>query len=426
MSEALIKAYVMGTEAKPGQSKQIPPSPWHEDYLSGDVVEPTYDLEALAQLYETNATHKACVDAKVVNCVGLGYRFVPVTSRGGAAPQNDLVLLEHLFATCNPEMTFTALIRAIWTDVECLGNGYMEVTRNSQGQIDGFYHVPGTTMRIKPNAEGFVQLRDTHKRHFRPLGTDAAADPLTGETQNEIMHFKKYTPQSGLYGIPDIVAALAAAAGDRAAREYNIDFFEHNAVPRMAIVVEGGQLSKELLWQIQNYMETEIKGHGHKTLVLDVPGSDVKVRIEPLTVGRQDEASFLDYRKANRDEILMVHRVPPSKITIVENANLANSRDQDKTFREQVIRPEQRRIEYQINRMIREQLGIGNWEYQFREADLGEEREQAEIARIYAELGVWTVNEIRQQQGLAALPGGCEHPQSSSGRMQASSAEAQA
>jgi len=127
------------------------------------------------------------------------------------------------------------------------------------------------------------------------------------------------------------------------------------------------------------------------------------VRIEPLTVGQHDEAAFLDYRKANRDEILMVHRVPPSKITIVENANLANSRDQDKTFREQVIRPEQRRIEYQINRMIREQMGIGDWEFRFRQADLGEEREEAEIARIYADLGVWTVDEIRQQQGLEPL-----------------------
>ncbi len=404
MSEALIKAYVVGNEARPGESKQLPQSPWHEDYVNGQVAEPPYDLDALAELYETNATHKACVDAKVVNCVGLGYRFVPVATRGGEPAEANQALLEHLWATCNPQMTFTAVLRATWTDVECLGNGYMELTRNSLGSIDGCYHVPATTVRIKPNDTGFVQLRGTQKRHFRHLGSEASEDPITGEVQNEIIHFKKYTPQAGLYGIPDIVAALAAAAGDKAAREYNIDFFEHNAVPRMAIIVEGGQLSKDLLWQIQNYMETEIKGHGHKTLVLDVPGSDVKVRIEPLTVGRQDEAGFLDYRKANRDEILMVHRVPPSKITIVENANLANSQDQDKTFREQVIRPEQRRIEYQINRMIREQMGIGDWEFRFREADLGEERDQAEIASIYAELGVWTVDEIRQQQGLPALP----------------------
>ena len=137
--------------------------------------------------------------------------------------------------------------------------------------------------------------------------------------------------------------------------------------------------------------------------MLDVPGADTKVRIEPLTVGQHDEAAFLDYRKANRDEILMVHRVPPSKITIVENANLANSRDQDKTFREQVIRPEQRRIEFQLNRLISEQMGIGEWEFRFKEMDLTEELQQAEVARIYADIGAWTPDEIRAKQGMQPL-----------------------
>jgi len=217
-----------------------------------------------------------------------------------------------------------------------------------------------------------------------------------------MLHFKKYTPQSTYYGVPDVVAALSAVAGERASREYNLDFFEHNAVPRMAIIVEGGQLTDELLRQIQHFMENEVQGKGHKTLVLDVPGSDAKVRIEPLTVGLQDDAGFLGYRKANRDEILMVHRVPPSKVTVVENANLANSNDQDKTFREQVVRPEQRRIEHQINRMIRSGVGAVGWEFRFREMDLGEEREQAEIAKLYADMGVWDVDDIKTRQGSHA------------------------
>jgi capsid portal protein len=72
----LVKAQVVGSEGK-GVSRQLPDTPWHEAYASGEVVEPPYDLEALAALYETNSTHKACVDAKTINVVGLGYRFVP-------------------------------------------------------------------------------------------------------------------------------------------------------------------------------------------------------------------------------------------------------------------------------------------------------------------------------------------------------------
>ena len=103
-------------------------------------------------------------------------------------------------------------------------------------------------------------------------------------------------------------------------------------------------------------------------------------------IAASDPKMWRDILRANRDEVLMVHRVPPSKITIVENANLANSRDQDKTFREQVVRPEQRRIEYRLNRLVREQLGIGDWAFQFREMDLTEAREEAEVAAIYADI----------------------------------------
>lgn len=410
MDDSLIKAHVVGSNASArtgtassaGSSQQLPEEAWRESYANGEVKEPPYSLTALAELYEINGTHKACVDAKVTNVVGLGHRFVPVPE-GAAADTANRQVLEHLFAACNPQMTFSEVMRAVWTDVETIGNGYLEITRNSQGQVDGFYHVPGTTVRVKVNRGGFVQVREGRKRHFRNLGAEAVPDPESGQTENEMLQFRKYTPQSTYYGVPDILPAVTAVAGDRAAGEYNVTFFEHNAVPRMAFIVEGTSMPRELIRQIRQFMETEIKGQGHKSLILEVPGHDAKLRLEPLNQLRAEDAAFLGYRKANRDEILMVHRVPPSKITIVENANLANSRDQDKTFREQVVRPEQRRIEFQINRLIREQIGIGDWEFRFREMDLTEELQQAEVARIYAEIGAWTPDEIRARQGLEGL-----------------------
>jgi PBSX family phage portal protein len=401
----MIKAYIVGPEGR-GQSRQLPESAWESEYAEGVVREPPYDLEALAGLYETNATHKACVDAKVINIVGLGHRFV---ATNGEADPAELQRLEELFAGCNPDMTFTEIMRQVWTDVETLGNGHLEVTRNGAGEVDGFFPMPGTTVRVKVDNQGLVQIREGKKRHFKRLGdAEPRRDPETGELQSEVLHFRKYTPQSSFYGVPDLVAALPAVVGDKAAREYNIDFFEHNAVPRMAVIVEGARVSDEVMGAIRQFMETEIKGKPHKTLVLDVPGENVKVRLEPLGQHATEDAAFLDYRKANRDEVMMVHRVPPSKITVVENANLANSRDQDKTFREQVVRPEQRRIEHRLNQMIREQIGIRDWAFRFVEMDLGEAREEAELARVYASIGAWTVNEVRGRQGLKPVARGDE------------------
>ncbi len=413
MQEVLMKAHIIGSTdvptiakamagVEPGKSQQLAEAAWKQAYASGEVIEPPYNLEALASLYETNAPHKACVDAKVTNIVGLGYRFVPVGDETQASEDN-LQLVEHLFANCNPDMTFTEIARAVWTDVECLGNGYLEITRNSRGEIDGFYHVPAVTIRVRADHDGYVQIREGRKRHFRALGSEERIDEQSGLVQNEILHFYKYTPQSSYYGVPDIIPALSAMLGDRAACEYNLDFFEHNAVPRLAIIVEGAQLSEGLLNQIQHYMESEIKGQAHKTLVLEAPGTDAKVRIEPLTVNTNEDAGFTEYQRQNRDTVLMVHRVPPAKVTIIEDSNRANAKDQDKTFREQVVRPEQRRVEYKVNSMIRNEVGISDWQFRFREMDLTEELQEAEVARIYSDIGAWTVNEIRAHQGLLPL-----------------------
>ncbi|NLO07957.1 MAG: phage portal protein [candidate division WS1 bacterium] len=393
MGDRLMKAHIIGGQER-GESKQLPEDGWKGAYESGEVKEPPYALAALAELYEINSTHKACVDAKTTNIVGLGYKFVPILE---SADESERQRLEEFFHGCNPEMTFTGVMRAVWTDVETVGNGYIEVARNGSGEIDGLYHVPATTVRIRCDRKGFVQIRDGRTRQFRALGGEPIRD--AGAT-NEIIHLRKYTPQSSYYGVPDILPAVAAIAGDRAAANYNVSFFEHNAVPRMAVICEGGQMSQELLRQIRRFMESEIKGQAHRTLVLEVPGGDTKLRLERLAEGNSEEAGFLGYRCANRDEILMVHRVPPSKIAIVENANLANSKDQDKTFREQVVRPEQRRVEFKINQMIREQMGINDWEFHFREMDLSEELQQAQVAEIYAGIGVWTPEEIRAKQGL--------------------------
>ena len=389
-----------------------------------NIAEPPYNLGELADLYETNSTHKACVDVKAINTAGLGWQLV---WRGqGEQPENpgrdaDYQRLHALFSQTNDQgLTFSDAIRAVITDREAIGNGYLEITRNGTGEIDDLYHVPAETIRILKDRSGFIQIRLNKKVWFRNAGElqgeqeDLERPDEVNDAVTELLHFRKYTPTNTYYGLPDIVAAIAACAGDKAAREYNVDFFEHNCVPRLAIIVEGGSLSKELLERIEQYLTAEIKGQAHKTLVLDVPGvagdssSGPTVRLEPLTVGQPEDAGFLGYRLANRDEILMVHRVPPSKITIVENANLANSRDQDKTFWEQVVVPEQRYVEGLINYFVishEHGLAIQNWGIDFLEADLTDQRQDAEIAHIKAQAGMLDQNEERAAQGKPPLPG---------------------
>ncbi|MHB1345851.1 MAG: hypothetical protein ACYCX3_16090, partial [Thermoleophilia bacterium] len=92
--------------------------------------------------------------------------------------------------------------------------------------------------------------------------------------------------------------------------------------------------------------------------------------------------------------VIMAHRVSPNKVTIVENANLANSKDQDKTFKEQVIKPDQERWEKRIQWLLEDEFGADlPLQFRFAEMDLADEEQIARTRSHY--MGALTNNEVR-------------------------------
>jgi hypothetical protein len=127
--------------------------------------------------------------------------------------------------------------------------------------------------------------------------------------------------------------------------------------------------------------------------------------MEPVEAGTQ-ESSFNKYRLANRDEILLAHRVPINKIGLPEGVSLANARDADKTFKEQVCKPAQMRFEKKLNKIIEEKTDA--LILKFNELSLTDEDTQSKIDERYLRMQVITPNEVRIRKGMIPLDGGDE------------------
>jgi len=127
--------------------------------------------------------------------------------------------------------------------------------------------------------------------------------------------------------------------------------------------------------------------------------------MEPVEAGTQD-SSFNTYRKMNRDEILMAHRVPVNKIGTPEGINLAAARDADKTFKEQVCRPAQDILEKKLNKIIEEMTDA--LEIRFNELALTDADTQSKIDERLLRMQVITPNEVRIRMGMVPLDGGDE------------------
>ena len=395
-------------------------------YAMFDLIEPPYNLEYLSKVYEISTYNYAAINAKVANIVGLGYDFIETKKTNDAFDSiTDEKQLERArrklnklrqdlhswLDTTNEEDTFTQTLIKVYTDLEATGNGYIEVGRTTAGNIGYIGHIPSKTMRVRRLRDGFVQLLYGKAVFFNNFGDNQTENPIAGQEDrpNEIIHLKKYTPMNNYYGIPDIIAAQVALAGNELSGRYNIDYFENKAVPRYIITVKGAKLSTESERKLLEFFQVGLKGKNHRSLYVPLPAdsadSKVEFKMEPIEAGSQ-EGSFEKYRKSNRDEILLAHRVPINKIGTPEGVNLAVARDADKTFKEQVCRPSQMILEKKINRIFEEKTDA--LLLKFNELTLTDEDTQSKIDERYLRMQVITPNEVRIRKAMIPLEGGDE------------------
>lgn len=387
-------------------------------YNAFEVVLPPYNLDYLAKLYELSTPHKAAVDAKMSNIVSLGYDFIPSARTKAKMDAADMAKaarfqrklnagkqeLIDILDDLNEDETFTEILQKVWKDYETTGNGYIEIGRSeTTGKIAYLGHIPCTTMRVRRQRDGFVQIISNKAVFFRNFGKDDP-DPINRDSNpNEVIHIKKYAPSSTFYGVPDVVAAKTAVAGNDFSAKFNLDYFENKAVPRHVIILKGATINPRLAKNILEFFETGLKGKNHRSLFVPLPGDTnekkIDFRIEPVEAGVQD-ASFNNYRKENKNEILMAHRVPISKVGLPEGANLAVARDADKTFKETVCRPEQRILEKKLSKVFKEIQGEPVFDFKLNELSLTDEDTQSKIDERQVKTGQRTANELRVRDGL--------------------------
>lgn len=392
-------------------------------YEAIECAVPPYNLDYLAKLYELSSPNYAAVNVKAANIVGLGYDFIEsdrttekmssiTTADGKKKAAAKLTRFKRALVAwlddINPEDTFQEVLEKVWVDYEATGNGYIEIGRTDTGEIEYIGHIPSTTVRVRTAKDGYVQLVGKDVMFFKNFGDEDSHNPIGNDmSPNEVIHIKNYTPNSGYYGAPDIIAAMTAVAGNEFSAQYNLDYFEHRAVPRYVITVKNATLSPAAEAKVTEFFATSVKGQNHRSLYVPLPKStgdkDPEFKMEPVEASVQ-EASFDKYDTRNTNYILMAHRVPLTKVGLAAGVSLAVARDADKTFKEQVTGPRQRNLEKRLNRIIAEKTDA--FILKLNELALSDEDTQSKIDERDIRNQIKVPNEVRKRRGLPPLPGG--------------------
>lgn len=406
-------------------SKRINPGQvYRNGYGIFDLITPPYNLYELSAYYDTSFANHAAIDAKVSNTVGLGHKFEMTKStmmrlqavddeKKRTAAKRRIERLKMQLAAwlddCNDEESLTKTLEKVVTDMQATGNGYIEVGRTVTGDIGYIGHIPATTMRVRRLHDGYIQIIAGTVTYFRNFGA-TNPNPVTMDPRpNEVIHLKEYSPLNTFYGVPDIVSAMPSLRGDQMAQQYNIDYFENKAVPRYIITVKGAKLSPEAEDKLFRFFQTGLKGQNHRTLYIPLPGDQEGQKIEfemHAIENNVQEASFDKYRQRNRDDVLMAHQVPLSKLGGVDGAPVAAAMTQDRTFRDQVAKPLQEYVAKAVNKIIKEKTDV--IELVFNQVSLTDEIAESQILERYVKNKIMVPNEAREKINLPQRDGGDE------------------
>lgn len=429
------------------------------------IVDTPFPPLVMAAFMEVNETHFRCVKAKVTDAVGRTYILEPTVTLKGSdydskkvtdedknVAEEEILEIKKFILNCNNILSFADVLDKVATDYEGVGWGAIEVIRSKDFKVRKLNHIPASRIRVLEGWKGFVEdLGNGKVTHYQNFGEKVSSkekdllvdrlahydpdehgplnassvrwsgiDKETGEPTtdfskmaNEVIWIPKVHPNTIYYGYSDVYPALGSLFSDVHIRDYTLQFFEHNTVPRYAIIIEGAKMAPDVINLINQFFTTDIKSKAHKTLIIPVPakGTEVKIRFEKLDAENK-ESSFQETRRNNAQAIMVAHGVSPAIIGVHEAASLGSGKglSQAEIYKDRIVTPSQYKFSNILNRLFRLGLGVRLVSLKFNPLDIRDRNDEMKVLTGYLEKGATSINRVIQQAGLGEPISGGDVP----------------
>lgn len=344
------------------------------------------------EMYKQHPTVRAGIEKIAKVAVANGYRFVPAEPDEPVPPEQQETLRKFFRASNGSQ-----LLRVTYKDLLIYGESFWLIIQDGSNAAN-----PLSARRLHP----YYMDEKTDEGQL----TGWRYGPV-GESENaieyesaQVVQFKFDDPDNDIRGLSLLSSLELTVASDLFAMKFNERFFENSA--HTGIIFSMKNSSKEEVdrnreWMTQNYVGTE---NAHKPILLE---GDIEVN---KSVSTRQEMQFIEGRKFNRQEILSVLDIDPSKLGITEDSNRSTSKEADNTFRQENIAPLQLVVEEEINNHLI--LTLFKWDdIMFRQND-SSRRDMLDMMKLYGEaerMGVMSINQIKGELGLPKIDGGDVH-----------------
>ena len=415
--KVLMKAYILG-DGKIIKEDDIPKATATTDQLKdtdmfksmfaeNKIYKPEIALSQLVDLLYTNFIHFRCVNQKVSDVTGQGYNITTGTSEGDETNKENIEKIKTFFKKPNMSETFNEVFSKFWKDYEGLAQAYLEISLDKDKEPIAMWQIPAQTMRICKGNNFYVQILNEKKKFFPKFGvnpkkllSDIAKLGIEASQISEHFVFSMHnnSPKDVNYGVPDYYPVISSILLDKYRAEYNISFFENNAVPRYAVIITGTDNLEEVEGVIKSFFQSHIKGQAHKTLVLSVGDKDVEIKFEKLAVEMKDGSFRMLHQDALYD-ICLAHGIPPRWLGIAEKGQLGGGSEnssQARNYKTNYVTPKQKLLAGKLTEIIiADGFKSEEIELKFKEIDITDQLNDAKVGETYLKYGALSINEFR-------------------------------
>jgi HK97 family phage portal protein len=311
--------------SKPEEAKISRVAPMIALSSLGRPVWTTRDSTELTGLgYMRNAVAYRCI--RMIAEAAASLKF---DAFAGAEERVGHPLLELLNAP-NARQTGGDLFEALFVNLLCFGNAYLEVVADGRTPRE-IHCLRPDRIRVVPGADGWPEAYEySVGAHAVRLVNDGAALP-------PVLHLKMFDPLDDHYGMAPLAAAQVALDIHTAASAWNKALLDNSARPSGALVyaTDGANMTDEQFARLKEELETTFSGalNAGRPILLE-GGLDWK----PLALSPKD-MDFMEAKSAAAREIALALGVPPLLLGLPGDNTFANYAEANRALWRQTILP---------------------------------------------------------------------------------------
>jgi len=282
----------------------------------------------------------AAINRQAINSRSiLSWKAIYTAGKGFKADDEKNPILEWV-KNANSEEKFRSVFKKIVEDYNEFGNSYVEVVTDRANTFFFMFHHDATTARLgKKTRDGFVGLfpdweqvagRESRIKWipiFKKKGLEEGEDGLL----HGFIHIRDYEPQFPIYGLPEWLAGMDAAAIGYKTNKWNISRLDNQFETSGVLELYGDKSDKKLLEQIEKFKKRKT-GEGNNAQLLVITrqrGAEQASTYTPLI--QTNEGDWINLHKQSDQDLVMAHNWFRSLSGLAEPGKLGSDTQQIRT-----------------------------------------------------------------------------------------------